>query len=115
MGKTIDFNYIFFGRHERKRRIIKLVLIYLIAFVVIYYGYRPAESTNIIQESAEEKIKKEIRSRETVTEPRITAKPVQTLCNKFQAVEGEVTCEEAVQLALEKYPVSKNTAGMMRG
>lgn len=54
MGGVVDFNYIFFGRHERKYRIVKLVLIYLIAFVVIYYGYKHA---NIIQESAEEKIK----------------------------------------------------------
>lgn len=46
MGRAaIDFNNIFFGSHERKYKIIKLAVIYLIAFVVIYYGYKHVEST----------------------------------------------------------------------
>lgn len=119
MGKdTIDFNYIFFGRHERKRRILMLIIIYLVAGAVLYYGYKPIEST-ISQESKEktnDDLSRELAQRNVERSPSVvrTDLPegysknlkqtsIEVLCSGFTKVKDEVSCKDATNLALKNY------------
>ncbi len=42
MGRVVDFNYIFFGRHEQRHKIITVTIFVLIIAIMLYYGFRPA-------------------------------------------------------------------------
>ncbi len=89
MGRGVDFNYIFFGRHEGGHRSATAAMLLL---VVILAAYTYTNQASISSQEIEMQKKPDTAA----------------FCQNYAESESEISCEEAVSIAMS------NTAGSVQ-
>lgn len=100
--KSINFDKIFFHRHHYGIMLSVLFLALLVGLAMLYQAYKPPEDKGSAQVA---------RGADQVPEGTIEPPTLQLgsqsigeLCRAYANIENEISCEKAVNLALEKYP-----------